>query len=187
MRVWDAQYSTYYGLKTLSWRRYLCAMWILCGELRSQYEDWLDNSERSLMASTLDLVRDVVISGVVTADAALVALELSARWDALLTERDNDPFVSPGQWNTWAVFSDLVAEAAGTRKRYAATERLGNAATMRWRVPTGKARHIDRNEEIDDATPMAQTLSRFQRVVTAIGLMPESEWDPAKVRAQILG
>jgi hypothetical protein len=139
------------------------------------------------MASTLESVREVVVAGEVTADLARGAAELSARWEALFTERDGDPFVLGGQWNAWVVFADLTAEVAGTRKRYEATERLDNAATMRWREPLGRARRIDPDEEIDDASPMAQTLSLFERVVAGIAQMPKSKWDPATVRTQLLG
>jgi hypothetical protein len=74
----------------------ICVRCGSCGELRAQYEDWLDDSERSLM-------------------------------------------------------TDLMAEIAGTRKWYAATERLTNAATMRWREPLGRAGRIDPDEEMPAA------------------------------------
>lgn len=188
MRVWDTEESVYNGLRALDWRRYLCAMWILCGELRTLYEGWLEDAERSLMASTLELVRDGVIVGEVTADMARTAAKLSARWQAWLAERSCGlPFVDSGQWNAWVVFADLTAEVAGTCKRYEATERLDNAATERWREIQGRARFIDPDEEIDDASPMAQTLSLFQHVVAGVGQMPESRWDPVEVRARLLG
>lgn len=188
MRVSDIEDSVYDGLRALDWRRYLCAMWILCGELRALYEGWLEDAERSLMASTLEIVRDVVIMGEVTTDMARAAAKLSARWQAWRAERPGGlPWVTPGQWNAWVVFADLTAEVAGTRKRYEATERLDNAATERWREFQGRARFIDPDEEIDDASPMAQTLSLFQRVVAGVGHMPESEWDPVRVQAGLLG
>jgi hypothetical protein len=63
VRVFDVKNSVYEGLHAMDWRRYLCAMWILCGELRALNEGWLEDGERSLMASTLEVVRDVVIVG----------------------------------------------------------------------------------------------------------------------------
>jgi hypothetical protein len=46
MRVKDAKYSIYFGLKRLPWPpAYLAAMWILCGELRSLYADWIGAEE----------------------------------------------------------------------------------------------------------------------------------------------
>jgi hypothetical protein len=187
VRVSDIEDSVYDGLRALDWRRYLCAMWILCGELRVLYEGWLEDAERSLMASTLEIVRDVVIVGEVTTDMAWAAAKLSARWQAWRRTALRLPWVSSGQWNAWVVFADLTAEIAGTCMRYEATERLDSAATERWREFQGRARFIDPDEEIDDASPMAQTLSLFQRVVAGVSHMPESEWDPVKVHARLLG
>jgi hypothetical protein len=168
-------------------------MWILCGELRELYADRLTGAEGSLMASTLEMVRDVVIVGEVTTDMARAAAKLSARWQAWLAERPCAlPWVDSGQWNTWVVFADLTAEVAGTCKRYEATERLDNAATERWRELQGRARFIDPDEEIDGASPMARTLSLFRRVVTGVTEMREAgmrktQWDPVKIRMHLLG
>jgi hypothetical protein len=188
MRVSDVEDSVYEGLHAMGWRRYLCAMWILCGELQTLYEGWLEDAERSLMASTLEMVRDVVIVGEVTTETSRAAADLSGRWQAWRAERPSGlPWVNPGQWNAWTVFAELTGEVAGTCKRYLATEWLDSAATERWRELQGRARFLDPDEEIDDASPMAQTLSLFERVVTGIGRMPESEWDPVKVQTRLLG
>jgi hypothetical protein len=85
------------------------------------------------------------------------------------------------------VFADLTAEVAGTCKRYEATEWLDSAATERWRELQNGCRFMDPDEEIDDASPMAQTLGLFDRVVAGIGHMSESEWDPVKVQTWLLG
>jgi hypothetical protein len=186
--VYEVEESVYEGLRAMGWRRYLCAMWILCSELRTLYEGWLEDAERMLMASTLAMVRDVVIVGQVTTKTSRDAAALSRRWQAWRSERPSGlPRVNPGQWNALAVFADLTAEVAGTCPRYQATEWLDSAATERWREFHGRARFLDPDEEIDDATPLAQTLSLFQRVVAGIGHMPESEQDPVKMQAQLLG
>jgi hypothetical protein len=186
VRVWDAENSIYDGLRALPKRSYLCAMWILCGELRSLFGDRLSDSERSLMTSTLDTVREVVITDEAAPGIASGAAELAVRWEGLIIERENE--VLPGQWNAWVTFENLSAELAGTLGQYEATERLTLAATDRWREPyRGKARRIDPDEEVEDTSPMARTLATFQRVVTGIAQMPESQWDPEVVRAQVLG
>src|SRR6266699_61908 len=61
--VGDAEDSVYQGLQSLPWRVYLVAMWILCGELQTLYAPWIHEADRPLMASTMDLIRDVVIVG----------------------------------------------------------------------------------------------------------------------------
>jgi len=186
MRVWDAKKSIYNGLRALPRRQYLCAMWILGDELRSLYSDRTADSEQSLMSGTLDAVREVAITGGATAEAAGRAAELAGRWKRLIGERENE--VLPGQWNAWVTFESLAAEVAGTAGQYEATERLTLAATERWREPyPGRARRIDPDEEIDDASPMARTLARFRRVVEGISKMPQWSWDPVRVREQILG
>lgn len=64
MRVKDAKSSIYYGPKGLPWHpAYLAAMWVLCGELRSLYADWIGAEEVPLLETTMDLVREVVIAG----------------------------------------------------------------------------------------------------------------------------
>ena len=53
----------YQGLRSLPWRVYLAAMWILCGELRTLYAPWTHEDELPLIAVSMDLVRDVVVGG----------------------------------------------------------------------------------------------------------------------------
>jgi hypothetical protein len=185
MRVWDAENSIYGGLRRLPWRRYLSAMWILGAELRSLFEDRLADSERSLIASTLDAVRETALFGGPTTDVGGRAAELTARWKELIAEREND--VLPGQWNAWVTFESLAAELAGTAPRYEATERLTLAATDRWREPyAGKARRVDPNEEVADHSPMARTLSVFEHIVNGVAQAPEQELDPAELRIRVL-
>jgi len=185
MRVWDTENLIYDGLRALPWLRYLSAMWILCGEIRSLFEDRLTSSEQVLISSTMDVVREVVTTGEVRAATGLAAAELVTEWQQLISERQNE--VLPGQWNAWITFELLTAELAGTADRYEATERLTLAATERWREPyPGKARMIDKNEEIDDSSPMARTLATFGRVVTHINQAGQLPRDPATVRAQVI-
>jgi hypothetical protein len=188
VRPWDAKKSIYDGLRALPRRRYLCAMWILGGEVRSLYEDRLTAEERSLMTSTLEVVREVSSTGEATTGAAGRAAELADTWMELIIRREDEAQVLPGHWNAWAVFASLAEEIAGKAPPGEGTERLANAATERWREPyPGRARRLDPGEEVDDSSPMARTLAAFQRVVTAISDMPESELDPAAARARILG
>ena len=185
MRVWDAENSIYGGLRRLPWRRYLSAMWILGAELRSLFEDRLADSERSLIASTLDAVRETALFGGPTTDVGSRAAALTARWKELIAEREDD--VLPGQWNAWVTFESLAAELAGTARRYEATERLTLAATDPWREPySGKARRVDPNEEVADHSPMARTLSVFEHIVNGVAQAPEQELDPAELRIRIL-
>lgn len=190
IRVEDVADSIYKGLRALDWRRYLCAMWIVCGELRTVYDDRWPDAERSLMASTLEMVREVVMAGRATAEVSNRAADLSGRWQ-VMTDQDEDK-VMPGQWNTWVVFRDLAAEVAGTGERYEATERVDLAATDRWRESWEGPIYDDPDEEVDDSSPMARVVTLLDRAVTGVAGMPESGmreegWDPASVRARLLG
>jgi hypothetical protein len=72
----DAEWSIYQGLRSLPRRPYLVAMWILCGELRILYAPWTRGEKvLTLMASTVDLVREAAISGE-PAELARRALDL---------------------------------------------------------------------------------------------------------------
>jgi hypothetical protein len=198
MRVLDAEVSVSEGLRGLDWRRYLCAMWILCGELRELYADRLTGAERSLMASALDAVREVTMAGEVTADVARKAAGLYQPWKVMITEREDEFEVMAGHLNTWLVFRDLVFELteAGRQYPYLAADRLTLAATDRWResqeLQPGPIIENPRAEVVDDSSPMARTLSLFGRVVTGVTEMRETEmreaqWDPVKVRVHLLG
>jgi hypothetical protein len=73
-------------------------MWIVCGALRSAYEDRLSTDERALMASTRCIVRDVVIRGEATDNAGAGAARLSEQWYEMTSEREAE--MMPGQCNT---------------------------------------------------------------------------------------
>lgn len=80
MRVADAKHSVFSRLKALPWHTsYLAAMWVLCGELQSLYADCIDADEIPLMASTMDLVREVITVGG-SQQAGARAAELTEAW-----------------------------------------------------------------------------------------------------------
>ena len=190
MRVEDTADSIYEGLRALGWRRYLCAMWIVCRELQAVYEAQVSDTERSLMAATLDAVREAVMGGENTAGIAERAADLRGLWQVMASERQDE--VMPGRWNTWAVFRDLAGELAGTDPRYEATERIDLAATDHWREPRSGPIYDDPDEEVDDSSPMARTLSRLVRAVAGVtGMaelgMREAGWDPVSVRVRLFG
>ena len=189
MRVDDVTGAVYEGLRTLDMRRYLCAMWIVCGELRAVYEDRLSAAERELMASTLHVVSDVVIRGEARG-VARDAERLSRQWNVMTTEREAE--VMPGQWNTWMVFRDLASEVTATRPRYESAERVDLAATDRWREHLPGPLLDDPDEEIDDSTPMARTLAFLEQAVVGVAGLPDKRlrevgWDPVRVQEEIFG
>lgn len=114
MRVWDEEDLIYDGLRALDWRRYLAAMWILCDDLRSFFADKHIDVEDRLMASTLELVREVVIDGDPARSAATSA-KLAATWADIYTERQDE--VLGEVLNAWATFEGLCLEIAG-KQRY---------------------------------------------------------------------
>jgi hypothetical protein len=184
MRVKDAAYSVHGALGTLAWRpRYLAAMWVLCGELRSLYAEWIDNEAASLMTSTMDLVREVTIAGE-SPQLAGRATELATAWRRVINARKAE--ASGALLNFWATFEALAQEIAGLCSRYDAAGWATNAAEDRWRDLDDPALIIvNRNEEVDDSSPMAQTLALFGQVVSEVAGMKGPEWDPERIRAQI--
>jgi hypothetical protein len=89
-----AKDSLYRGLRSLPRRPYLAAMWILCGELQVLYAPWTNDEVTSLMASTMDLVREAAISGE-SAEVAQRGLELARAWAPVIEAKDAEPG-SPG-------------------------------------------------------------------------------------------
>lgn len=179
-----AKMSVYDGLRALPWERYLVAMWLISREVRAPYESRLSDSERALMNSTLNTVRRFVEEGS-EIPVVVSARDLAADWSGLLERRGES--VMPGQWNLWSTFMDLAAELGGGAARYSAAERVGLAATEIWREPyQGRARRINIDEEIDDASPMAQTLAKLNRVVNYIRDAPQLEASLDSVKSQIM-
>jgi hypothetical protein len=187
MRVKDVKHSIYSGLKALPWRpAYLAAMWILCGELQSLYADWIAADEIPLMASTMDLTREVVIVGE-SPQAAKRAAGLADAWEPVLALRE-DSDASGGLLNTLGAFAGLAEEMAGTCGHYSAANWAANAAEDRWQDWDQRGPIVvDWDEEADDSSPVAQTLALFCRVVSEVTAMHGPEWDPLRIRAQILG
>ena len=164
MRVWPTENLIYGELRKLPWVRYLAAMWIICWEVSTLYRERLSESERALMSLTLDAVEQVVFAGGRTMETDDVAAGLVANWKEF--EQAHSEEVLPGQWNLWITFQDLAAELSGGAARYAASERVMLASTEIWREPyPGRARRIREDEEIDDNSPMAQTLFLLERIV----------------------
>lgn len=192
MIVEDVANSVYTGLRALDRRRYLCAMWILCGELRELYADYLTDADRSLMASTLDVVREITMAGEKTADAAQKMAGLYQKWILMVIDESREA-AEVEHWNTRVVFRDLTFESTedGRNFPYDAAERVDLAVTDRWDLP-GSGYVEGPDVEIDDYHPMARTLNLFNRVVTGVTEMTETEmweagWDPLKIRQQLVG
>jgi len=196
VRVQDTTDAVYDGLRALDPRRYLCAMWIVCGGLRAIYSDRLTTAEGALMTSTLNTVRDVVIQGDAAPGTARHAADLSAQWAAMTSQwaampLGNTAKVMPGHWNTWMVFGDLAGEIAGVSGRYEAAERVHLAATDRWREGRpGPLLDDDPSEEASELSPMGRSLAFLQRAVGGVaGLsetgMAEAGWDPLLVQEMI--
>src|ERR1700722_6872734 len=193
MRVKDAEHSIHSGLRGLAWRPYLAAMWILCGELQSLYAEELGDAERPLMASTMDLVRDVAIAGETTALADRAA-ELADAWNRLRDIREEEDRLSalagdtsPRLIGVWLTFEALTQEIAGLSGRYDGAEWVAEATTDRWRIEDpGQTGPIWMNpdETADDASPVARTLTTFERVIAGVAAARDYDWDPIELRAQ---
>lgn len=189
MRVDDVAMSIYKGLRALDLRRYRCAMWLVCGNLRAVYEDLLSDAERTLMTSTLEMVRDVVMAGEVSVAGGQEAMDLYAKWWEVIDQGGDD--VMSGHVNTWMVFRDLAGEFSGEERLYESTERVGLAAMDRWRGRIGPIIDDFPGQVVDDSTPMARTLNGLQGIVVGVTrvsdlMMQDMNWDPVEVRSQII-
>ena len=193
MRVGDVERSIYKGLCALDWRRFLCAMWLVCGNLQSLYEDLQSDAERSLIDSTLGTIRAVVMAGEVSLADRQEAAGLYAKWKVTIAQQEDD--VPSGQWNMWMVFRNIAGEVAGAERLYESADRVNNAATFRWRdeeaESTGGLIVYDRDEVAEDSSPIAQTLEGLQRIVIGVSeisilIMEDVNWDPVKVRLRIV-
>ena len=186
--VGEAEDWIYEGLWSLPWRVYLVAMWILCGELRTLYAPWTHEDEVPLLASTMDLVRDVVVCGE-TDRTARRGRELARAWRQVLQAREAEA-VSGGLLNAWATFEGLAEEIGGLAGRYSGSHWVMNAATERWRDwdrPGPMVVNWEQAEEVDDSSPMGQTLALFGQVVSGVSGTVSPEWEPARIRAAIFG
>jgi hypothetical protein len=186
MRVREAGSSIYRGLAALPWRpSYLAAMWILCGELKSLYAAWIEDNEVPLMASTMDLVREIVIAGE-SPQAVARAWELTAAWEPVIEARE--PGAPGGLLNVLGTFESLALEIADPTGRYDSANWVPNAVEDRWRdwEDPGPI-YLDPLEEADDSSPVAQTFARFGRVISEVAAWQGPDWDPVRIRAQIFG
>jgi hypothetical protein len=188
MRVKDVKHSAYFRLKALPWHTsYLAAMWILCGELQTLYADSIDADEIPLMTSTMDLVREVITLGE-SLQAGPRAAELTETWGEVIAARDDQEGSDPGLLNALATFEALAQEIVGLSGKHDAANWAMNAAEGRWRDwdQPGPIL-VDRDEEVDDSSPMAQTLELFGRVASEVTAMQGPDWDPVRIRTQIFG
>ena len=187
MRVKDATFSVYFGLEALPWHpAYLAAMWILGGELRSLYADWIEPDEIPLVESTMALVREVVTDGE-SPPATSRAADLADAWRPTIVRRDKAG-ASGGLLNALATFEALAQEIGGLSGHYDAGNWAVNAAEVRWDDWDRPGPIlVDWNEQADESSPKMQTLLLFGRVVSAVGALTGPDWDPAPIRAQILG
>lgn len=180
MRVKDAKRVIYKGLRDLSWERYMAAMWILGSELADLYADQMSESEVSLVTATLELARDVAVSGD-SADGSERAVELAPLWDLVIAEGEKR--ASGGLHNVWTTFAGITEEIGGAIPHFYAADWVGGAVERRWHDPF--RRWLDPDEEVADDSPMAQTLASFGEVVIGVGRLPDT--DPAALRTLILG
>jgi hypothetical protein len=186
MRIRETAGSIYSGLAKLPWRpSYLAAMWILGGELQSLYASWISDDDIPLIASTMDLVREVVITGE-SPRAAVRARELAAAWEPVAEARDVG--ASGGLMNVLATFEGLVLEIAYPAGRYDSANWAAKAVENRWRdwADPGPL-YLDPDEQADDSSPIAQTLTLFLRVVSEVAAWPGPDWDPVRIRGEIFG
>lgn len=185
MMVRDAARSIYEGLRGLAWRPYLAAMWILCGELQSLYVDEFTDAERALIPPSMDVIREVATAGE-SAAVARKAAELVEPWAHLEDERELE--ASAGLMNVWSTLGGLVREVAGITPRYEGAEWVTNTIIAPWQ----EANHHgpgpivnDRNAEIADDSPTANTLALFQHVVAEVARAHEDDWEPRRLRARV--
>jgi len=191
MRIYDIRASIYARLKALPWRRYLTAMWILSSELQSMYADelnslypdWLRDDELSLASSTMDAVGEVA-KGNDTQHVVDKATKLAHEWRQLVDWARDDVKVSFGLVGAWRTFESLAQEIGGLTVHYDAAEWVGGAGMERWRARPPRITTFE--EEVDDASPMAQTLALFERIVIRVAEAPDSNLDPVQLRSKIL-
>jgi hypothetical protein len=187
----DAEWSIYQGLRSLPRRPYLVAMWILGGELRTLYAPWNNDGKLlELMAATMDLVREAAIAGE-SPDLARRALALARAWAPVLRAAHRlGSGISGGLLNTWMTFEGLAQEIGGLSQRYSGADWVASAAAERWRdlsEPGPIFASVEDSEEVDESSSMGQTLARFERILSGVSGHVSPEWDPARIRAAILG
>jgi hypothetical protein len=185
VRISNMEASIRRGLRAMEWRRYMAAMWIICGELQSAFADELGGADLLLIMSTRELVRNVA-RGVVN-DGDEGASELAGAWLECCAHEDQ---VSKGLACFWAVCQYLVGEVTGEIGKNRGTAWLFNVVRDRWRTPEEKMRNAfpiyDPKEEIDDSSPLGKFLNLLQTIV-ASATDYSGDLDPVLMRATILG
>ena len=93
-----------------------------------------------------------------------------------------------GEKYAWKVFVNLVAEIAGTRRRYMACEWVGTAATQIWLErshPAGTPMWINNPDETaPDSAPAVRALARLQHIIDEAATADET--DPTELKRRIL-
>jgi hypothetical protein len=184
----DATDSIYRGLRSLPRQPYLVTMWILAGELRDLYAPWGNDEVTSLMAATMDLVREAAISGE-SAGVASRGLALGHAWAPVIAAKDAERGAA-ALLNAWATFEGLAQEIGGLSGRYDGANWATLAVADRWRdwdEPGPIVMSRVRAEEVDPSSPMGQTLAWSRRLVREVACHTGPERDPARIRAAILG
>jgi hypothetical protein len=142
------------------------------------------------MASTMDLVREAAIAGE-SAEIARRGLDLGRAWRPVLRAAHRlDSGISGGLLNAWMTFEGLAQEIGGLSQRHSGAEWVARAATERWRdlsEPGPISVSVEDAEEVIESSPMGQTLARFERILSGVSGHVSPEWDPARIRAAILG
>jgi hypothetical protein len=188
INVSDVADAVYSGLRELTGRRYLTAMWILGSELRDLYAAEVSQDRTALMTATLDVVRGVVMTGRAT-EFTDRAADLESAWDRICDELDDDPSATTGQSYTWGTFMSLTQEITGTvSSGDEAFEFLAGAVTERRDTEEQTPTWInDPDEQVAVTGAIGRTLTLFQRVVSEVARLPENGEDPSRVRDRIVG
>lgn len=188
MKIYKVANSVYDRLQDMDHIRYLCAMWFICHDLLSQYEDRASSSEKELMLGTLEFIRDLL--GIYSGDASPSKVKSEIRgmcksWRDLVHAR-NDDVTSAGYWNALATFEGLMDDVLNGGSREGA-ERIAHAALGRWREDDPGIFHEDPELEVEDSSPIARIIGQLDLVVSEISSLPESSMrqmggDPVKLQ-----
>jgi hypothetical protein len=187
INVGDVADAVYSGLRDLTGRRYLTAMWILGSALRELYATEVSDDKTALMTATLDVVREVVMTGDASEFTGQAA-DLERAWDRICDELDDDPSATTGQSYTWGTFMSLTQEIAGTiSSGDEAFEFLTGAVTERRDSEEQAPTWINNPDElVADTSTIGRTLTFFLQVVAEVARLPEDGEDPRRIRDRIL-
>ena len=195
MKTWDVEEAIFDGLRALDWYRYLFAMHLICGEFQQQcrvppHDEGTvpGKDDDSMMDHVLEVVGQVAASGTVSPEASDRAAGLWREWETLKERRD-PARLDTGRWRAWVVFTALIAEVAGSRRKFIAAEYVDSSIRDLWEDLSGPqptARWINNpNEEAADDSEWARALTRVEGIVR--GVAAAADLDPAKFREQLAG